>query len=331
MILRKPVFSFVLPVFNESAGIGALYERLSALTEKIDGESEFIFIDDGSTDDSCEVIGRLTKGDPRIRVVSLSRNFGHQIAITAGMDEARGDAVVVMDADLQDPPEVVYQMIAKWRMGFEVVYAVRTERLDESRFKRFTACWFYRLLGAVSDVRIPFDSGDFRLVDRKVLEAYKRLPERSRFVRGLFAWLGFRQIGIPYVREGRHAGESKYSVRSMLQLAVTALVSFSKLPLRLPFYAAVLWSALAFAVALAWAFSLLPRTEALLLTVLLVVSSSQALLLGIVCTYLGKVHDEAKGRPLYVVRSRTGGAGLERATLGATRYDAQSRSQEAGS
>ncbi len=232
-----PTYSLVVPVYNEEAVIPILLRRLDALLESLDAPGEVIFVDDGSRDTSAIVLEGKARADPRYRLLKLSRNFGHQIAITTGMDHAAGRAVIVMDADLQDPPEVVLEMIAKWRQGYEVVYAQRTSRAGESRFKRLTADLFYRLIGLVGETAVPRNVGDFRLVDRKALDCFLAMPERDRFVRGMFAWIGFRQTVVTFDRPGRAAGETKYPLRKMIHLAASGLVSFSDAPLRLALWA----------------------------------------------------------------------------------------------
>jgi polyisoprenyl-phosphate glycosyltransferase len=223
----------VIPVFDEQEVLPALFERLRLLLEQLDGEAEVILVDDGSRDDSLAHMIEAAARDPRFKVLQLSRNFGHQTAITAGLDFASGDAVVVMDADLQDPPEVVLELARRWREGFDVVYAVRSRRAGENRFKLATAAGFYRLLRRLSDVDIPADVGDFRLVDGRALEAYKTMREEDRFVRGMLSWVGFRQMGVLYERDERYAGTTKYPLRRMLHFAIDGIVSFSNAPLRL--------------------------------------------------------------------------------------------------
>lgn len=230
---KRISYSIVIPVFNEEAVLPVLLRRLDLLLGRLDGPAEAIFVDDGSRDSGPIVLQALARRDPRFRFIGLSRNFGHQVAISAGMDAAQGDAVVVMDADLQDPPEVVDEMIAQWKKGYEVVYARRLSRAGESRFKRWTAHLFYRLLGRMSSVGIPADVGDFRLIDRKVLDALRQMPEQDRFVRGMIAWLGFKQTEVTFHRLERVAGETKYPLFKMARLAVNGALGFSDAPLRL--------------------------------------------------------------------------------------------------
>jgi dolichol-phosphate mannosyltransferase len=241
----NPVYSLVVPIYNEEAVLPILLRRLDGLLDKLDGPAEAIFVDDGSSDASSIVCEAKARADKRYRYIRLSRNFGHQIAITTGMDRASGDAVIVMDADLQDPPEVVLEMAAKWKEGFDVVYAERLSREGESRFKKWSADLFYRLIGKLSAVEIPRNVGDFRLVDRKVVDCFRTMPERDRFVRGMFAWLGFSQAFVRFHRAPRAAGESKYPFVKMMRLAANGVISFSDAPLRLALWAGMAVSVLA--------------------------------------------------------------------------------------
>src|SRR5471030_2215462 len=240
-----PRASIVVPVFNEQVVLPVLLQRLDLLMQGLDGVTETIFVDDGSSDCGPIVLRSLVRDDPRYRYIALSRNFGHQIAITAGMDAAVGEAIIVMDADLQDPPEVVGQMIGKWKEGYEVVYGRRLSREGESAFKQWTASLFYKVLGRLSTVDIPRDTGDFRLIDRKVLDAFRAMPEQDRFVRGMFAWLGFRQTEVAFHRLPRLAGETKYPLFKMVRLALNGALSFSDAPLRLAIWCGLMVSALA--------------------------------------------------------------------------------------
>jgi polyisoprenyl-phosphate glycosyltransferase len=244
--VMPPTYSFVVPIFNEEAVIPILLRRLDALLETLDAPGEVIIVDDGSSDTSAIVIEGKARVDNRYRLIKLSRNFGHQIAITVGLDHAAGSAVIVMDADQQDPPEVVLDMIAKWKEGYDVVSGKRASRHGESRFKRATADLFYRLMGRLGDVSTPREAGDFRLVDRRALDCFLAMPERDRFVRGMFAWIGFRQGTVTFDRPPRAAGDSKYSLRKMIALAASGVVSFSDAPLRIALWAGGAVSALAF-------------------------------------------------------------------------------------
>ena len=228
----NPVYSIIAPIYNEKENLPELYRRIAEVMESSGETWELILVDDGSTDGSTEKIHELAEADVRIRKLIFARNFGHQIAITAGWDHARGDAVVIIDADLQDPPEVILELAKKWKEGYEVVYAVRAEREGESWFKLWTASLFYRLIYRITDVKIPVDTGDFRLMDRKVVDVLKQMRERHRFPRGMSAWVGFKQIGVEYKRAARHAGVTKYPFKKMLKLAVNAITSFSYFPLQ---------------------------------------------------------------------------------------------------
>jgi glycosyltransferase involved in cell wall biosynthesis len=245
-VIEAPEYSIVVPVYNEEEALRALYERLAWLLERLDGLAELILVDDGSRDGSYELMLEMSRRDPRFKVLQLSRNFGHQVAITAGLDFAAGQAVIVMDADLQDPPEAVLEMAERWREGFQVVYGVRHIRRGETRFKRLTAALFYRLLRRLADVEIPADVGDFRLLDRKALDAYQAMREHDRYVRGMVSWVGFKQTGVPYSRDERYAGETKYPLRKMLRFAADGIVSFSNAPLRLALALGFLVSASSF-------------------------------------------------------------------------------------
>ena len=313
--VRRPRYSLVVPVFNEEAVLPILLLRLERLLQELDAPAEAIFVDDGSSDCSAIVLRQKAKDDPRFRYIGLSRNFGHQIAITAGMDAARGDAIIVMDADLQDPPEVIGDMIARWKDGFEVVYGRRLSREGESPFKTWTASLFYRLLARLSSVDIPRDTGDFRLIDRKVLDAFRAMPERDRFVRGMFAWLGFRQTEVAFHRLPRPAGETKYPLFKMLRLAVNGLVGFSDAPLRLAIWAGFAVSAFAALYALSVIVRALSGDPSLVVgwaSIVIVVSflsGINMILTGFMGLYIGSIYNEVKRRPLYVVREEIGGEG----------------------
>jgi glycosyltransferase involved in cell wall biosynthesis len=301
-----PCYSLIVPIFNEEAVLPLLVRRIRDLLDQLDGPSEAIFVDDGSRDTSIIYMREMTVVEPRFRLIELSRNFGHQIAITAGMDAARGDAVIVMDADLQDPPEVVLDMVAKWREGFEIVYAKRIRREGETWFKRLTASLFYRLMARMTTVDIPRDVGDFRLVGRAALETFRQMPERNRFVRGMFGWMGFRQTEVLFERPARAAGQTKYPLWKMLRLAVHGLVSFSDKPLRL-----ALWGGLAicaFAVfygMYAMAAKLMGdvETDGWTSTVVLVsfLNGINLFMTGVVGLYVGGIYAEVKRRPLYII------------------------------
>ena len=306
MQLDRPVFSIVVPIWNEEQVIPELYRRVLEVMAQVDGTWELICVNDGSRDHSLQLLLDLHKQDQRVKVIDFSRNFGHQVAITAGADFAEGDAVIVMDADLQDPPEVVLKMIAKWREGYEVIYAMRAKRAGETWFKLTTAKYFYRLLRQITDVEIPVDTGDFRLMDRRVVLAMRQLREKHRFMRGLSSWVGFRQTGVEYERAERYAGETGYPLRKMVRLALTAITGFSYLPLQLATY---LGFALAFISLMGIILTVFLRLsgssfflgQATTLVSVLLLGSIQLIVLGIIGEYLGRIYDEVKGRPLYIV------------------------------
>jgi polyisoprenyl-phosphate glycosyltransferase len=306
-------YSLVIPVYNEEAVLPVLMRRIDGLlNDLLDAPAEAILVDDGSVDCSSIILEAKAKDDPRYRYIRLTRNFGHQIAITAGMDAAAGDAVIVMDADLQDPPEVVVDMIAQWKEGFDVVYARRLSREGESAFKRWTAAAFYKLVSQLSSVDIPRDVGDFRLIDRRVLEAFRSMPEQNRFVRGMFAWLGFKQTEVAFHRPARVAGETKYPFGKMLRLAVHGIVSFSDAPLRIAIWfglavslCALLYGTYVIAV---WASGGSHLITGWSSTVVIVsfLCGINMLMTGFIGLYVGRIHAEVKRRPLYVVDKRIG-------------------------
>ncbi|MCE9645024.1 MAG: glycosyltransferase family 2 protein [Chloroflexi bacterium] len=303
----KVTYSIIAPIYNEIDNLPELHRRVSEVM-KSSGESwEFILVDDGSTDGSTDKIRELAKKDKHVRPVIFARNFGHQVAITAGWDYARGDAVVIIDADLQDPPETILELAKKWKEGYEVVYAVRGEREGESWFKKFTAAMFYRIIYSITDVKIPVDTGDFRLMDRKVVDVLKQMKERHRFPRGMSAWVGFRQIGVTYRRAARVAGVTKYPFSKMLKLALNAITGFSYFPLQLATYfgfASAGISVIAIPVVIymrimgSGAFF----GQASTLIAVLFFGGVQLISLGVLGEYIGRLYDEAKGRPLYIVR-----------------------------
>jgi glycosyltransferase involved in cell wall biosynthesis len=309
--VSDPTYSFVIPVYNEEETLPELKRRLVDLLGRMDGTTEVVLVDDGSTDGSWALISDMVDRDQRFKAVGFSRNFGHQVAITAGMDFASGAAVVVMDADLQDPPEVVLEMATRWREGFDVIYAIREERTGETRFKEYTAAAFYRLFRRMTDIAIPVDVGDFRLVDRRALEAFKAMRESNRYVRGMFSWIGFRQVGVPYTRAGRYAGSTKYPLRKMLKFATDGIISFSNVPLRLALQAGFVVSGGAFAfgmVALVAKLAGFYRVSGLasLAVVTAFLGGMQLIVLGVMGEYIARIHDEVKDRPLYLVRETLG-------------------------
>ncbi len=298
----QPRFSVVAPVFNEEALLPEFYARVKAVMDAQGEPWELILVNDGSRDRSPQIMDELYAADPEhVVVLHFARNFGHQMAITAGMDYARGDAVLIIDSDLQDPPEVMADMIARWREGYEVAYGVRTEREGETWFKLFTARLFYRLIQALTDVTIPMEAGDFRLIDRKVLEALKSMRESARFVRGMVSWVGFRQIGVPYRRHARKAGETKYPFRKMLRLALNAITGFSTLPLKLATWAGSLAVALGLLLLLIWLLRGAPAGQSTLAALILFIGGVQLWVAGILGEYIGRIYDEVRRRPLYIV------------------------------
>jgi len=304
--MEKPTFTVVAPIYNELENIPELYPRIRDVMDQTGEPWELILVDDGSTDGSTDIIRKLVENDQRVRPVIFARNFGHQIAVTAGIDYSRGDAVIIIDADLQDPPEVILDLIEKWREGYEVVFAVREEREGETWFKRTTASLFYRLIQAVTNVDIPLDTGDFRLIDKKVVDVMKTMRERHRFLRGMSAWVGFKQVGVTYKRKPRYAGTSKYPLKKMVQFALNAITSFSYFPLQLATYVGFVaagLSVLAIPVIaiLRWTTGTVLMGQATTLIMVLFLGGVQLISLGIIGEYIGRIYDEAKGRPLYTV------------------------------
>lgn len=301
------VFSIIAPIYNEIGNIEELYKRLCGVMESVGESWELLLVDDGSTDGSSEVIRKLAQEDERVRPVLFARNFGHQLAVTAGLDYSRGQAVVIIDADLQDPPEVILDMIAKWREGYEVVYAVRAQREGENWFKMVTASLFYRIIYKITDVNIPLDAGDFRLLDRSVVDILNRMRERHRFLRGMSVWVGFRQAGVTYRRASRYSGNTKYPFRKMLKFASDAITSFSYFPLQLATYLGFLCAGLSIvAIPIVIATRVTGSQaffgQATTLIAVLFLGGVQLISLGILGEYIGRLYDEAKGRPLYIVK-----------------------------
>jgi polyisoprenyl-phosphate glycosyltransferase len=308
--MAAPTYSIVVPIHDEQESLRELHERLTAVFPLLDGEAEVILVDDGSRDLSYPVMLELHRRDERFKIVHLTRNFGHQLAITAGIDLAAGDAVILMDGDLQHPPELLPELAARWREGYDIVFGVMTER-PEGWLKRLTARVYYRLLRRLASIEIPAAAGDFRLADRRVIEAFRAMPERNRFVRGMFAWLGFRQIAVPYAVPARFAGRSKYTFRKMIRLATDGLVSFSTAPLRLALDIGFVVSGLSFLFGIG---TLVSKFAGVLLvpgwlTIVLVTSfvgGIQLIVIGVVGEYVGRIYDEVKARPLYLVRDLHG-------------------------
>ncbi len=306
-----PIYSVVAPVFNEEATLPHFYARLVAVMERLGEPFELVLINDGSRDGSFRAMRNLHQRDPRVRVVDFSRNFGHQIAISAGLDHARGQAVVIIDSDLQDPPEVILELIARWRDGAEVVYAQRAARRGETRFKLLTAALFYRLIARITSVNIPRDTGDFRLLDRRVVDALVAMREHHRFMRGLSVWVGFRQEAVQYERHERFAGTTKYPLSKMIRFSLDAITSFSHLPLQL---ATSVGFALAGISLLGILVAAIVRLfvpgaiigQATTLIIVLLLGGIQLIFLGVIGEYLGRIYDEVRARPLYIVRAVLG-------------------------
>jgi dolichol-phosphate mannosyltransferase len=302
----RPRYSVIAPVFNEEDGLLEFYRRTSAVLDGLDGPAELLLIFDGSRDRSPEIGARLRAQDARVKLIRFSRNFGHQIAISAGIDYAEGDAVIIIDSDLQDPPEVIPDLIAKWREGYEVVYAQRARRQGETFFKLLTAAMFYRLIRRLASIDIPADTGDFRLLDRQVVLALRQVREHHRFMRGLSVWVGFRQAGIPYDRQERYAGATQYPVTKMLRFAVDAITGFSYVPLQLAttlgfWVSAVALVAIPVVAALRFFYQqTFFAGQATTLIAVLFLGGIQLISLGILGEYLGRIYDEVKNRPLYL-------------------------------
>jgi glycosyltransferase involved in cell wall biosynthesis len=304
--------SVVVPVFNEGENVERLHQRVVAVMKQIGAEFELIFVDDGSTDDSASRIAQLNAGDSRVKLLSLSRNFGHQIALTAGMDHAEGDAVICMDADLQHPPEVLAQLVAKWKEGNDIVYTIRESTMDEATLmKRVTSAFFYRLFKFFGHIDLPANAADFRLLDRRVVLAFRSIRERTRFLRGLTSWVGYRSAAIHFSAAKRTVGSTKYSFRKMLSFAVDGIVSFSTTPLYLSIYAGFLIATLGFVYSI-WVVyqkvivkSVVQGWASLIILVCLI-GGIQLIVLGVIGIYLGRVFDEVKQRPLYIVRHGLG-------------------------
>jgi dolichol-phosphate mannosyltransferase len=315
MTVPAGLLSVIVPVFKSEEIIPETHRRLTETLTSLGPELDYeiVFVNDGSPDGLLEVLRGLAARDPHVRAISLSRNFGHQIAVTAGLDAARGDAAVIIDDDLQDPPEVIPEMVAKWREGYQVVYGVRTRRPGESVFKRWTASLYYRLMAALSDTPLPVDAGDFRLIDRVVIDALSGMREESRYLRGMGAWVGFRQFGLPYERAPRQSGESTYDMRRMIRLAIDGALSFSTRPLALMAQFGFLVTVIAFLAGvwlvverLTGAASVVPGWTSVIVAVLFM-GGVQLLSLGVLGAYIGRVFYETKRRPLYLVAERFGG------------------------
>ncbi len=310
--MTRPRYSIVAPIYNEEGNIQVLYERICQVMDSTGEAWELVTVNDGSRDRSLEMLEDLNRKDARIKVVNFARNFGHQIAVTAGLDHASGEAVIIIDADLQDPPELILEMIERWKAGYQVVYAIREERQGESWFKLMTAKVFYRLIYRITDVNIPLDTGDFRLMDRKVVDALQSMREHNRFIRGMTSWIGFKQTGVSYVRQARHSGETKYPLRKMVRFAMDAITGFSYFPLQIMIYVSFVLGILA---VLAIPFIAVLRValgsgflggQVTTIVLLLLLSAFQLFFLFVMGQYVARIYDEVRDRPLYIVASTTG-------------------------
>ena len=316
-----PLLSIVVPCFNEQEVIPETWRRLRGLRDAIhDCAIEFVFVDDGSRDGTLEALRAIARGDPSVRILAFARNFGHQLAVTAGIDAAAGDALVIIDADLQDPPELIPEMLCKWREGYDVVYGTRLERPGESWFKLATARAYYRVLDRLSEVSIPLDTGDFRLISRRVADTLRAMPERDRFLRGMVSWIGFRQCALPYRRAERFAGVSKYPLGKMLRFATDGILSFSTAPLRLSVNLGLIAATLAligilYALVLRIFTNIWVEGWTALMIAVLFLGGIQLISVGILGAYVGRIYNEIKNRPLYVVQERIGFPSDKRAAI----------------
>jgi len=312
MMMNQPIYSLIIPIYNEEENITEMYRRLHHVMEQLDGDVELILIDDGSRDRSLKMMRELHHRDNRVHYLSLARNFGHQIAVTAGLNFVQGKCIIVMDADLQDPPELILTMIEKWHQGYQVVYAQRISRQQESRLKRLTAYLFYRILRRLAKVDIPVDTGDFCLMDRQVVDILNSMPERNRYIRGLRAWVGFRQTSVLFERNPRFAGNVKYTFGKSLSLAIDGIISFSTVPLRLATYLGIISAAIAMImIILVLYWRIFAPVSHLIGYTLITISmfflgSVQLICIGILGEYIGRIYEEVKGRPLYTLKE-TGG------------------------
>ncbi|WP_282937202.1 glycosyltransferase family 2 protein [Paenibacillus sp. RC67] len=304
-------YSIIVPMFNEQEVIAETYRRLKQIMDTLHESYELLFVNDGSKDRTADIVRELCREDANVRLLNFARNFGHQVAITAGMDHAQGQAIVVIDADLQDPPEVILEMIGKWKQGYDVVYGKRLERKGETAFKKWSAHLFYRLLKSMTSVDIPVDAGDFRLIDRKVCDVMKSMTERNRYVRGLVSWTGFKQTFVEYTREERWAGVTKYPLRKMLRFAIDAIASFSYKPLKAAAYLGFTLSAVSFIYILIVVYQKLFTDTTITgwastVAINLFFNGIMLIILGIMGEYIGRIYDETKGRPLYIIWERAG-------------------------
>jgi len=304
-------YSVVVPLYNEELVIAETYKRLTGVMQQADGEYELVFVNDGSRDTTEQMAKAICDSDPHVKLINFSRNFGHQTAITAGMDNATGQAIVVIDADLQDPPEVILQMIEKWKQGYDVVYGKRTVRKGESAFKKLTAKMFYRLLASMTNIDIPVDTGDFRLIDRKVCDAMGQIGEKNRYVRGLVSWVGFKHGSVEYVRDERFAGETKYPLKKMLKFAGDGITSFSYKPLKIAGYMGYIVSLLSFLYLIYVIINTLISGSfvqgwASTVAIMLFFNGIILIVLGMMGEYIGRIYDECKNRPLYIIAEKVG-------------------------
>lgn len=310
--MTTPIYSLVIPIYNEAENIAEMYKRLIKVLSELNGEAEVILVDDGSKDNSLQLMRELHQQDPRINYISLARNFGHQIAVTSGLNFVQGQVIVILDADLQDPPELILEMIAKWQEGYQVVYAKRTSRQKENWFKKFTAYVFYRILKTLSDVEIPTDTGDFCLMDKQVVDILNSMPERNRYIRGLRAWVGFNQTAVYFERPPRYAGEVKYTFKKSFALALNGIFSLSKVPLRLATYLGLLSAFVALMMILLVMYWRLFQVKSPLIGYTIITISVfflgavQLISLGILGEYVGRIYEEVKGRPLYTIKEIAG-------------------------
>lgn len=309
---QAPTYSVVIPVFNEEAGLEELYKQLTPVLDVLDGPSEVILVDDGSRDQSFSILKAFAERDSRFFAVKLSRNFGHQMALTAGCDFARGEATITMDSDLQDPPRVILEMAQKWREGYELIFAVRRSRAVDTQFKKYSALFFYYILKRLAAISAPVNSADFRLVDRKVLKAFQELREKNRYIRGMFSWLGFKQTEVYFDREARFSGETKYPIWKMTKLAFDALVSFSNAPLRLCMGFGLIMAGVSFLIGIAtivgklWHLGAFVWGWASLFVLISFIGGIHLFMLGVLGEYLARVYDEVRNRPLYLVSELSG-------------------------
>jgi polyisoprenyl-phosphate glycosyltransferase len=309
---NRPRYSIVAPIYNEEGNIQKLYDRITAVMDSTGETWELVTVNDGSRDRSAELLEELSKKDHRVKMVNFARNFGHQLAVTAGLHYTSGEAMVIIDADLQDPPELILEMIERWKAGYQVVYAVRQERKGESWFKLFTAKLFYRMIDRLTEVNIPLDTGDFRLMDRHVVDALNSMPEHNRFIRGLTSWIGFKQTGVTYVREAREWGETKYPFKKMVKFAMDAVTGFSYFPLQIMIYVSFVLGVLAVLsvpiiaiLRLILGFQFLGG-QVTNIVLLLLLSSFQLFFLFVMGQYVARIYDETRGRPLYIVANKVG-------------------------